>query len=403
MTAAPVSGRARALGLIALGQLLVLSLWFSASAVSPQLNSEWRLSSSAETGLTLFVQIGFVAGALLISATSIADAIPSRRLFVGSAVVASLVNLGLLVVDVGTVEIGLGLRFLTGMLIAGVYPSGLKVMSGWFRSGRGMALGVLVGALTVGSATPHLVRGIGLEWRGVVISSSVLALAGALLMTKVGDGPFEVPRQPFRWGQASQVVRSRGVRLATFGYLGHMWELYAMWTWMAAFLVSSAAEFGGSYGSIPILTFAVIAMGGLGSWFAGLAADRLGRTWVAGGAMAISGTCALATPLIFGRPAAIVIPVVLLWGVTVVADSAQFSTMVTEVASEEVRGTALTLQTALGFLLTLVTIRAVPLLADALTWRWAFPMLAIGPALGVVAMARLKRSPESVLLAAGRG
>jgi len=198
-------------------------------------------------------------------------------------------------------------------------------------------------------------------------------------------------------------VRSRGVRLATFGYLGHMWELYAMWTWMAAFLVSSAAEFGGSYGSIPILTFAVIAMGGLGSWFAGLAADRLGRTWVAGGAMAISGTCALATPLIFGRPAAIVIPVVLLWGVTVVADSAQFSTMVTEVASEEMRGTALTLQTALGFLLTLVTIRAVPLLADALTWRWAFPMLAIGPALGVVAMARLKRSPESVLLAAGRG
>jgi MFS family permease len=403
MTAAPVSGRARALGLIALGQLLVLSLWFSASAVSPQLNSEWRLSSSAETGLTLFVQIGFVAGALLISATSIADAIPSRRLFVGSAVVASLVNLGLLVVDVGTVEIGLGLRFLTGMLIAGVYPSGLKVMSGWFRSGRGMALGVLVGALTVGSATPHLVRGIGLEWRGVVISSSVLALAGALLMTRVGDGPFEVPRQPFRWGQASQVVRSRGVRLATFGYLGHMWELYAMWTWMAAFLVSSAAEFGGSYGSIPILTFAVIAMGGLGSWFAGLVADRLGRTWVAGGAMAISGTCALATPLIFGRPAAIVIPIVLLWGVTVVADSAQFSTMVTEVASEEVRGTALTLQTALGFLLTLVTIRAVPLLADALTWRWAFPMLAIGPALGVVAMARLKRSPESVLLAAGRG
>ena len=403
MTAAPVSGRARALGLIALGQLLVLSLWFSASAVSPQLNSEWRLSSSAETGLTLFVQIGFVAGALLISATSIADAIPSRRLFVGSAVVASLVNLALLAVDVGTVEIGLGLRFLTGMLIAGVYPSGLKVMSGWFRSGRGMALGVLVGALTVGSATPHLVRGIGLEWRGVVISSSVLALAGALLMTRVGDGPFEVPRQPFRWGQASQVVRSRGVRLATFGYLGHMWELYAMWTWMAAFLVSSAAEFGGSYGSIPILTFAVIAMGGLGSWFAGLAADRLGRTWVAGGAMAISGTCALATPLIFGRPAAIVIPVVLLWGVTVVADSAQFSTMVTEVASEEVRGTALTLQTALGFLLTLVTIRAVPLLADALTWRWAFPMLAIGPALGVVAMARLKRSPESVLLAAGRG
>jgi MFS family permease len=403
MTAAPVPGRTRALGLIAFGQLLVLSLWFSASAVSPQLAGEWELSASAETGLTLFVQIGFVAGALLISASSIADSIPSRRLFVSSAIVASLVNLGLLAMGEGTVEIALGLRFLTGMLIAGVYPAGLKVMSGWFRSNRGMALGVLVGALTVGSATPHLVRGIGLEWRGVVISSSVLALAGALLMTRVGDGPFEVARQPFRWGQALQAMRSRGVRLSTFGYLGHMWELYAMWTWMAAFLAASSAEAGGGYGSISILTFGVIAIGGLGSWVAGLVADRWGRTMVAGGAMAISGTCALATPLIFGASAPIVIPVVLLWGITVVADSAQFSTMVTEVASQEVRGTALTLQTALGFLLTLVTIRGVPLLADALTWRWAFPVLAVGPALGVVAMARLRRSPDSVRLAAGRG
>jgi MFS family permease len=172
---------------------------------------------------------------------------------------------------------------------------------------------------------------------------------------------------------------------------------------MAAFLAASSAEAGGGYGSISILTFGVIAIGGLGSWVAGLVADRWGRTMVAGGAMAISGTCALATPLIFGASAPIVIPVVLLWGITVVADSAQFSTMVTEVASQEVRGTALTLQTALGFLLTLVTIRGVPLLADALTWRWAFPVLAVGPALGVVAMARLRRSPDSVRLAAGRG
>jgi len=397
------SNRNRALGLIAFGQLLALSLWFSASAVAPQLRSEWGLSTGQVAGLTLMVQIGFVVGALLSAVLNVADIVPSRRLFFISAMGGAIVNLGLLAISSNSVNAGMTLRFLTGLFLAGVYPAGLKVMAGWFKTGRGLALGVLVGALTVGSASPNLVRGIGLDWGGVVVSASVLTGIAAYIMTRVGDGPYDTTGQRFRWRHVADVVANRGVRLSTYGYLGHMWELYAMWTWTAAFLAASAARAGSDYGSIPILTFVVIAIGGLGSWWAGSLADRHGRTKIAGGAMAISGTCALITPLVFGSAVWIVLPLMMLWGLTVVADSAQFSAMVTETAQDTVRGTALTLQTAVGFLLTLVTIRWVPSLAESFGWQWAFPVLALGPALGVLAMVRLKRSTYATQLAGGRG
>lgn len=389
--------------LIALGQLLALSLWFSASAVGPQLREIWQLSTGQVAGLTIAVQIGFVIGALSSSILNVADIVPSRRLFFLAALGGAVVNLGLLAIRPETTGVGLLLRFFTGVLLAGVYPAGLKVMAGWFRKRRGMALGVLVGALTVGSASPHLIRGLGLDWRGVVIASSLLAAGAAMLMLRVQDGPHEVPTQPFRWNQVGRVVRNRGVRLSTYGYLGHMWELYAMWTWVVAFLAASAASGGQDYGSESVITFFVIAIGGAGSWWAGHLADRIGRTRVAGGAMVVSGCCALATPLLFGGPVYLVVPVMLLWGLTVVADSAQFSAMVTETADDAVRGTALTLQTAVGFLLTLVTIRGVPAIAESLGWRWAFPILAIGPLLGVAAMFRLARSDEALKLAGGIG
>lgn len=397
------SAQRRALVTIAVGQLFALSLWFSASAVAPQLRVLWSLDTGQEAGLTLAVQLGFVVGALLSAIFNLADVIPSRRLFLFSAVGGALANLGLLFMSESTVMVTLGLRFVTGVFLAGVYPAGLKVMAGWFKAGRGMALGVLVGALTLGSASPHLVRGLGLEWQGVVIAASAFTFVAAGMMTRVGDGPYEVPTQSFRWRQLGLVVRNRGVRLSTYGYLGHQWELYAMWTWTAAFLAASASAFGSSYGSIPLITFAVIGVGGLGSWWAGSLADRLGRTRVAGGAMVVSGTCAALTPLVFGTAPWVVVPLMLVWGLTVVADSAQFSTMVIETAEDGVRGTALTLQTAVGFLLTLVTIRWVPAIADSVGWQWAFPILAIGPALGVVAMVRLARSPQARQLAGGRG
>ena len=396
-------GRRLALALIAVGQLFALSLWFSASAVAPQLSELWGLTAGEEAGLTLTVQIGFVVGALASAMFNLADIVPTRPLFVTSAIGGALVNLALLAMSAETVGITLALRFATGVFLAGVYPAGLKVMSGWFKSGRGMALGVLVGALTVGSASPHLIRGIGLEWRGVVVTASALTFLAAGIMTRVGDGPHEVETQPFRWDQVGRIVQNQGVRLSTYGYLGHMWELYAMWTWIAAFLTASAAQSASAYGSVSLITFAAIGIGGPGSWGAGVLADRIGRTRVAGGAMVISGMCAALTPLVFGAPVWVILPFVLVWGLTVVADSAQFSTMVTETATEETRGTALTLQTAVGFLLTLVTIRLVPALADSLGWQWAFPVLALGPAAGAIAMGRLARSAHAAKLAGGKG
>lgn len=394
----------RALWVVAGSQLLALTLWFSASAVAPQLQQVWRLSEGGVAWLTLTVQIGFVAGAFGSAVLNLADVIPTRRLFVLSALVGATANLGLLTVDASRVWIAFLLRAITGIALAGVYPSGLKIMAGWFDRGRGMALGVLVGALTIGSAGPHLIRGLGLDWRGVVLAASALtATSAALMAATVRDGPFEVAPQPFSWNQVGRVVANHGYRLSTYGYLGHMWELYAMWTWMAAFLAASAEAASDAYPSVSIMTFSVIAVGGIGAALAGLWADRVGRTRVAGGSMVISGACALATPVLFGASWSIVFPIVLIWGATVVSDSAQFSAMATETSAPEVRGTALTLQTAAGFLLTLITIRGVPLLAEALTWRWAFPVLAAGPAFGVWAMVRLRRSPAAVQLAGGRG
>ena len=227
----------RALVGIAGAQLFALSLWFSASAVAPQLEIVWDLSVGEVTWLTLTVQLGFVAGALGIAMSGIADSIQARRLFTVSAIAAAAANVALLVVTPTTVPVAFLLRFATGALLAGVYPSGLKVMAGWFRTGRGMALGALVGALTIGSATPHLIRGLGVGWQGVILMSSALTLVAAGTMTfVVDDGPFEVPVSPFSWAHVRSVIGNCGFRLSTYGYLGHMWELYAMSTWTAAFL-----------------------------------------------------------------------------------------------------------------------------------------------------------------------
>ena len=388
------SSQRRALVVVAVSQLLALGVWFSASAVAPQLQDAWQLGQGGPAALTLAVQIGFVAGALVSATLNLADLFPARALFAISAVAAAVANVGLLAVAPGSSRLAYLLRFATGFFLAGVYPTGLKVMAGWFRERRGMAMGLMVRALTVGSASPHLVRGFGLEWRGVVVTASLLAIAAAALMVRVGDGPHETGAPRFRWRQMADAMSARGTRLATFGYLGHMWELYAMWTWAGAYMTASAAAAGGAYPSIPVLTFLVIASGGVGAWLAGRMADERGRAVVAGGAMAISGACALLSAVVFGTPAWVVVPVMLVWGATVVADSAQFSAMVTETASPQTRGTALTVQTALGFLLTMITIWGVPRLAEVISWRWAFVGLAAGPVLGVLAMVRFRRAVE---------
>jgi MFS family permease len=386
LAAAP--GRSRALALLAASLVLAMTTWFSASAVVPQLRDAWALGDTAAAWLTIAVQLGFVAGALVSSVLNVADVVPPRIVILLGATGAAAANALLGVVSGPGPAIPL--RFATGFFLAGVYPPALKLMATWFRRGRGTALGILVGALTLGSATPHLVNALGgLEWRTVVYATSALTLAGGLVALAVRDGPYPFPPATFDPHQARRVFANRGVRLASLGYFGHMWELYAMWAWFVVFY-ATAVESGAA---AAYATFAVIAAGALGCWAGGLLGDRIGRPETTALAMAVSGTCALLIGVFLDAPAWVVLAVGLVWGFTVVADSAQFSTLVTEHADQAYVGTALTMQLAVGFTLTVATIWLMPVFADAVGWRWAFAFLAPGPALGVVAMLRLRAAP----------
>jgi MFS family permease len=284
----------------------------------------------------------------------------------------------------------------------------MKLVAGWFREGRGAAIGLVVGALTLGSAGPHLVRwALPVHaWRAVILTAAALAVVGSLLVLVVpNDGPLARRAPPFSWSAVPRLLREPAIVLANLGYLGHMWELYAMWTWIAVFVAASERARGvvEPAGVAALVAFATIASGAVGCWIGGRVADRRGRTVVTTVAMMVSGSCALAVGLLYGGPLALLVPLLLVWGVSIVADSAQFSTAVSELAPAELIGTALTLQTCLGFLLTCFTIYGLPAVAGVLGWRWTMSLLAVGPAFGVWSMLALRRRPEAVLLANGRG
>jgi MFS family permease len=402
------------LAVLAAAELCGMAPWFSASAVAPTLAQLWRLGPAGGGGgaawLTISVQLGFVAGALVSAILTLSDRWSARRLFAAAAALAAGATLG--VAFAPGAKAAIALRMLTGAALAGVYPPGMKIAAGWFRDGRGLAIGTLVGALTLGSAAPHLVRWAvpAAAWRPVLFVAAGSALAGALLVLLVPhDGPFAEPAPAFSWSAAPRILADRAVSLANLGYLGHMWELYAMWTWMAAFVAASeraragdVSTVGGAGGVAALVTFTVVGSGAVGCWLGGKYADRWGRTLVTTVAMAVSGTCALTVGALFGRPLAALGPVLLIWGVTVVADSAQFSAAVSELAPRQLVGTALTLQTSLGFLLTCLTIYLLPWVAGRIGWRWSMSVLAAGPAAGVWAMLALRRRPEAAALAGGR-
>jgi MFS family permease len=394
--------RWRALALLAAAELLGMSPWFSASAVVPALRAEWGLSSSGAAWITLAVQIGFVAGTLVSTLGNLPDVFRTRRFVALSCLGAAGANASFALAARGLPS-GVALRFATGFFLAGVYPPAMKVLATWFRRGRGLALGVLIGALTLGKAAPYLVNAVGSgRWRTDVLVVSVLAAAGGLVVFFfVGDGPHAPPVARFDPGQIGRVFENRGVRLACFGYFGHMWELYAMWTWAPLMIRESFARTGASRSLGEIAAFLVIGSGAAGCVAAGLLADRVGRTLVTSWAMAISGTCCLVTGFLFGASPWLLLFVAIVWGASVVADSAQFSACVTELGDPLYMGTALTLQTCVGFLITTVSIELVPFLSGAAGWGVAFAALAPGPALGIAAMRRLRRLPEAARIAHG--
>ncbi|MCI0344242.1 MAG: MFS transporter [Chloroflexi bacterium] len=382
--------------------------WFSASAVGPLLAAEWRTEGLQLPLLTVAVQLGFAISALALAISAAADVIAGPRLFLAGAAVAAAGNLGFATVASDAAS-ALPWRALTGAGIAAVYPVAIKLIAGWFRVGRGLAVGTLIGALTVGSALPHLFRAAGamsgLDWRAVVVAASVAAVAGgALVMLLARPGPLETPASKFSASVAAAAFRVPSVRLANLGYLGHMWELYAMWTWVPAFVAASFAAAGSpDPGPAALAAFAVVGIGGLGCIVAGALADRFGRTTLTILAMVASGSCALAIGFLFGAPPILLLAVAIPWGLTVVADSAQFSAAVSELAPAGTAGSALSVQVAAGFILTGVTILGIGLLdpTDGMGWRLAFGSLAIGPAIGVWAMWRLRGRPDAAKMANG--
>jgi MFS family permease len=394
-------------GLLAVASLLAMTVWFSASAVVPQLTAEWNLTGAEKSWLTMSVQIGFVAGALLSSVLNLADRYAANRFVAASAFLAAAANAAIPILDPGPGPT-LALRFLTGFALAGVYPPGMKLVASWCKEDRGLGIGILVGALAVGNGVPHLLNALPIfgeggmpPWRSVLLATSVQAVAAGLLaLMVIRPGPYLGKSAPFDWRFAGRVLSDRPARLANFGYLGHMWELYAMWSWVPIFLLASYEGSHWSPRAARLAGFGVLAAGTAGCVLAGRLADRLGRTRVTTWSMILSGACALTAGLLFHRPGALT-ALCLLWGFAVVADSAQFSAAVSELADPRYVGTALTMQTCLGFLLTLFTIRIIPPLADRFGWEHAFLVLAIGPVFGAWSMLRLRGLPEAEKMASG--
>ncbi len=389
-----MTDKSRSVALLVVAEVAVMSLWFVSAAVLPDMLREFDLPPLRQAALSSGVQIGFVIGALTSAVLGLADRFDPRRVFCASALLAGLVNAALLVLPPGGAA-SICARVVTGALLAGVYPVGMKIIVGWGVRDRGFLVGSLVGALTLGSALPHLMAlGGGAQWRVTVAAASAAAVLAAVLCLFTALGPHHSVSPKFRPRALTAAWTNRRVRLAYAGYLGHMWELYAMWTWIAAATtVSYSARLAPEYAEFlaRLTTFAAIGGGGLLCAFAGRFADRIGKPEVTILAMSLSGAAALATALTFGGPVWLTFLLVVLWGLTIIPDSAQFSAIVADSAPPDQAGSLMSFQTALGFALTFVTVQVTPMLAAAAGWPLVLAGMALGPAFGIAAMVRLRR------------
>ena len=388
------TGKWRSLSLLMVAEIAGMSLWFMSAAILPDLTREFVISDVAQAALSSAVQIGFVCGAVVSALFGLADRFDPRRVFAICAVLAAFFNLSLLVFEPGG-AITIFARFATGALLAGVYPVGMKIAVGWGKEDRGLLVGTLVGALTFGSAAPHLLALLGgADWRWSLVVASAASAAGGVLCLTAGLGPFHAKAPRMKIRAILTAWTNRKIRYAYAGYLGHMWELYAMWAWIGVALAVSFAAHMPTDEAVSLsrlIAFLTIAAGGVASILAGLAADRVGKANIAILAMAVSGSAALASAVTFGGPVWLTVLCVLVWGAAILPDSAQFSALVADYAEPDQAGSLMSFQTALGFALTFFTVQLTPLGAEWIGWPGVFALMAIGPALGILGMLRLRR------------
>lgn len=399
-----MTDKQKSIALLVLCEVLTLALWFSASATIPDLKREFAISDVQASLFSSMVSVGFVCGTLTSAVLGLADRLEPHRFFMAAAIIGALSNLMILFSEPSEPYV-LVFRFLTGAIMAGVYPVGMKMAASWAHKDMGLLVGTLVGALTLGSAMPHFFNALGgLDWRITIAAASGSAFLGAILINFVKTGPNLGKSPKFHPRFILDAWRDKALRFANFGYFGHMWELYAKWAWIGVFLLASFEAYGlesaNSFASGA--TFLIVGSGAFGCLAGGWLADRIGRTYLTMGAMLISGTCALVVGKFFGGNPYLLMIICVIWGITIVADSAQFSSCIMELCDRDHIGTMVTIQTCLGFLLTLSTIHLVPFWVAEMTWQWAFAPLAIGPFFGVWAMGRLRSLPESIKIAHGK-